>query len=68
MRLIGLLFFWASIGLTWAQGQRSIFQDEFDNGVSNGDLRQGSISLSQIPGVLVAITNNLLSFVGYISL
>ncbi len=68
MRLIGFLFFWTSIGITWAQGQRSIFEDEFGNGVTNDQLRQGNISFSQIPGVLVAITNNLLSFVGYISL
>lgn len=68
MRLIGFLFFWTSIGITWAQGQRSIFEDEFGNGVTNSQLRQGNISFSQIPGVLVAITNNLLSFVGYISL
>lgn len=68
MRLIGFLFFWASIGLTWAQDQRSIFEDEFGNGVTNSQLRQGNISFSQIPGVLVAITNNLLSFVGYVSL
>lgn len=68
MRLIGLLFFWTSIATTWAQNQRSIFEDEYGNGVTNAQLRQGNISFSQIPGVVVAITNNLLSFVGYISL
>ena len=41
MRLIGFLFFWTSIGITWAQGQRSIFEDEFGNGVTNDQLRQG---------------------------
>lgn len=68
MRIIGLLLFWITTGISWAQGQRSIFEDEFGNGVTNDQLRQGNISFSQIPSVLIAITNNLLSFVGYISL
>lgn len=68
MRLIGLFFFWIFVGTTWAQDQRSIFEDVYGNGVTNDQLRQGNIAFSQIPGVLVAITNNLLSFVGYISL
>lgn len=47
---------------------RSIFQDDQGHGLSNQTLRQGNISMQQIPGVIVAITNNLLKFVGYISL
>ena len=68
MRLSGFLFFWASIAITWAEDQRSIFEDEHGNGVTNDQLRQGNITFDEIPGVIVAITNNLLSFVGYISL
>lgn len=63
MRIIGFLTFWLSIGISWAQGQRSIFEDEFGNGVTNEQLRQGNISFSQVPSVLLAITNNLLSFI-----
>lgn len=55
-------------GISWAQSQRSIFQDKFGNGIDNTRLRQGNISFSEIPGVIVAVTNNLLSFVWYISL
>jgi hypothetical protein len=51
-----------------ADSNRSIFQDDNGHGVSNSDLRQGNISMTQIPGIIVAITNNLLKFVGYISL
>ena len=57
-----------SLWITWAEDARSIFEDEHWNGVTNDQLRQGNISFSEIPGVIVAITNNLLSFVGYISL
>ncbi len=48
--------------------QRSFFQDSGGGGVSNAQLRQGSVDFSEIPGVIVAMTNNLLSFVAYISL
>lgn len=68
MRIIGFLYFWMSIGAAWAQNSRSLFQDKQGNGVSNAQLRQGNISFKEIPGVIVAITNNLLSFVAYISL
>lgn len=68
MRITGFLLFWASFAISWADEQRSIFEDEHGNGVTNDQLRQGNISFDQIPGVIVAITNNLLSFVGYISL
>jgi hypothetical protein len=68
MRIIGFLIFWIYSWIAFAQGARSIFEDKFGNGVTNEQLRQGNISFSQIPSVLVAITNNLLSFVGYISL
>lgn len=68
MRIIGILSLWMITGISWAQAQRSIFQDKFWNGIDNTRLRQGNIAFSEIPGVIVAITNNLLSFVGYISL
>lgn len=47
---------------------RSIFQDKFGNGLGDDQLRQGNISMGQIPGTIVAVINNLLSYVGYISL
>jgi len=52
----------------FADSNRSIFQDENGHGVSNATLRQGNISMQQIPGIIIAITDNLLKFVGYISL
>jgi len=68
MRIIGFIFFWIITTLSCAAEWRSIFQDKYWNGIENARLRQGNISFSEIPGVIVAITNNLLSFVGYISL
>lgn len=62
--LIPLVF---SLDTAFAE-TRSIFRDSFGNGISNKQLRQGNIEFSQIPNIIVAITNNLLSFVGYISL
>ena len=47
---------------------RSIFEDEFGNGVTNEELRKGNMTLEQVPNIILAMTNNLLSFVGYISL
>jgi hypothetical protein len=68
MRIISILFLWAVTSTSWAQTQMSLFQDKYGNGIDNERLRQGNIAFSEIPGVIVAITNNLLSFVGYISL
>ena len=68
MRIIGFIFFWMISALSTAHAWRSIFQDTEWNGIDNARLRQGNISFSEIPSVIVAITNNLLSFVGYISL
>lgn len=47
---------------------RSIFQDKEGNGVSNNQLRKGDIHLDDIPGIGMAIINNLLVFVGTISI
>ncbi|MBP6921376.1 hypothetical protein KBB89_02410 [Candidatus Gracilibacteria bacterium] len=68
MRIISIIFLWIVTSTSWVHAQQSIFQDDYGNGVDNGRLRQGNIAFSEVPGVLVAITNNLLSFVGYISL
>lgn len=68
MRIIGIFFLWAVTGTSWVHAQRSFFQDKYGNGIDNARLRQGNIAFSEIPGVIVAMTNNLLSFVGYISL
>lgn len=67
MRLIYILIS-LSLSSNAVFAARSIFQDEQGHGVSNQALRQGNISMQQIPGIIVAITNNLLKFVGYISL
>lgn len=63
MRIIGILFFWTVTNISWVHAQRSFFQDKYGNGVPNARLRQGNIAFSEIPGVIVAMTNNLLSFV-----
>lgn len=51
-----------------ADGNRSIFQDENGNGVDNETLRSGNIHMDQVPSIIIAITNNFLKFVGYVSL
>jgi hypothetical protein len=65
MRLIYALFplFYATTTLA-----RSIFEDEFGNGITNAQLRQGNMTIEDVPNIILAMTNNLLSFVGYISL
>lgn len=68
MRTIGFIFIWMTTAFSTVYAQRSLFQDKYWNGIDNARLRQGNISFSEIPSVIVAITNNLLSFVGYISL
>lgn len=68
MRIIGFLLIWITTSTSWVHAQRSFFMDKYGNGVPNERLRQGNIAFSEIPGVLVAMTNNLLSFVAYISL
>gem|GEM_PF-1318547 len=69
MRIIGFFIFWISVGTTFAaEKKRSIFEDNFGNGVGEKKLRQGDIQFTEIPGILLAVMNNLLSFVGYISL
>ena len=47
---------------------RSIFLDKYGNGVTNTQLRTGNIRITEVPGVIVAVTNNLLSYAGYVSL
>lgn len=67
MRLIPIIlsFFWTAV--TYAQA-RSIFEDKYGNGVSFEQLRTGNIRITEIPGVIIAVTNNLLSYAGYVSL
>jgi len=68
MRIIGFFIFWISVATTFAEEARSIFKDKFGNGVDKEKLRQGDIQFTEIPNILLAAMNNLLSFVGYISL
>lgn len=68
MRTIGYIFIWITTVLSTVEAQRSLFQDKYWNGIDNARLRKGNIAFSEIPSVFVAITNNLLSFVWYISL
>lgn len=51
-----------------ADSDRSIFQDKEGNGVTNATLRRGDIHLDDIPSIGLAIINNLLYFVGTISI
>ncbi len=69
MRYLTYFFFlWFSLLTKVLAEGRSIFEDDYGNGVTNDELRQGNISFSEIPEIILAVTNNLLSFVGYISL
>lgn len=65
MRIIGLLIYWTS--LCWAEN-RSILEDNYGNGIAEDQLRSGDIHMNEIPGTILAITNNLLDAVAYISL
>jgi hypothetical protein len=64
---LGYIFFYLHVSLTFAES-RSILKDNYDNGLDNQKLREGSMKFEDIPGVLLAVTNNLLSFVAYLSL
>jgi hypothetical protein len=69
MRIVAkILPFFTTLTAFAADSNRSIFQDSAGNGVANDKLRSGDIHFDQIPKIIVAVTNNVLSLVGYISL
>lgn len=59
--------YWILPTLVLAQG-RSIFLDSEGNGIKNENLRKWDMKFEDIPWAILAIINNLLSFVAYFSL
>ena len=47
---------------------RSFLEDSHGNGLDDDALRAGDVSLEDIPSTILALTNNLLELVGYLSI